>query len=140
MRFQDTQSNCGPASLLNALAALGIHRTQEELATLCKTTGTDGTSPRNLQNAIRVLGRDPVVINERREDVAVLWLDAWLRMGRPVILCVDGGTHWVTAIGTLGYTRVLVADPADNELVLSYDRSVLVSRWVQNGRYYGVVV
>lgn len=140
MRLQDTQANCGPASLHNALAAIGIHRTQDELEALCKTTGTAGTSPRNLQAAIRALGRVPVVINERRDEVAVLMLDAWLREGRPVVLCVDGGSHWVAAVGTLGRTQVLVADPADNELVLSYGWGNLVARWGAEGRYYGIVV
>lgn len=139
MRLQSTQANCGPASLLNALVALGISRTEDELATLCKTTGTEGTSPRNLMAAIRALGRSPELINEKRMDVAIMFVETWLREGRPVILCVDGDTHWVTAVGSMG-KRIIIADPADNELVLSYSRSDLVDRWGSGGRYYGIVV
>jgi ABC-type bacteriocin/lantibiotic exporter with double-glycine peptidase domain len=140
MRFQSTQSNCGPASLANALAALGIVRTEDELAVLCKTTGTEGTSTKNLHAAIRAVGRHPVILNEKRAPVALLWLESWLREGRPVIMCVDSDSHWVTAVGALG-SRVLVADPADNELVLTYSRGDMLKRWMSDGgRYYAVVV
>jgi ABC-type bacteriocin/lantibiotic exporter with double-glycine peptidase domain len=139
MRLQSTQANCGPASLHNALAALGIARTEDELATLCRTTGTEGTSPKNMMKAIRALGRAPEVINERRLEVGLLWVEAWLREGRPVILCVDQSSHWVTAIGIMG-KRVMVADSADNELVVSYSRAELVERWESDGRFYGIVV
>lgn len=138
MRFQDNQSNCGPASLSNALQALGITRTQDECARLCKTTGTDGTSAKNLLSAARAVGRDPLVLNERRADVAMLFLDNWLRMGRSAVLVVDDNSHWVAAVGLLG-DRVLVADPADNELVLTYSRAKLADRW-GGPRYYGVVL
>jgi ABC-type bacteriocin/lantibiotic exporter with double-glycine peptidase domain len=140
MRLQSTQANCGPASLHNALAALGISRTEDELIALCKTTGTEGTSSKNLMGAVRAVGRHPLVVNERRAPIALLWLEAWLREGRPVILCVDDNSHWVTAVGALG-SRLLVADPANNELVLAYDRVGLLERWESEaGRFYGVVV
>lgn len=139
MRLQNSQANCGPASLSNALAAVGIERSQDECERLCKTTGTMGTSPKNLVNAARAAGRAPLVINERRGEVAALFLDTWLRLGRSAIICVDSGEHWIAVIGVLG-ERVVLCDPADSDLVFTVTRGDLVKRWTDNGRFYGVVV
>ena len=139
MRLQDTAANCGPASVSNALSALGISRTQAECEVLCKTSGTDGTSARNIIRAVQSLGCRGVQIRERRELVALLLLDHWLNEGAPIVLCVDQASHWVAAVGRLG-PRILIADPADNELVLSLKKQELLERWASNGNYYGVVL
>lgn len=142
MRLQDSQAGCGPASMSNALAALGIARTIPECEGLCRTTGTEGTSPANLIRALATVeGVEAAVLSEAREDVAMLRLEAALRRGRPLVLCVDDAGHWVAAIGVLG-DRVLVADPADNELVLSLAPGELARRWAGPGRFkfYGVIL
>lgn len=112
--------------------------TQDECAALCKTNATDGTPPKALVSGAKQLGRQPIVISEKRGVIAALLLTHYLERGRPAVLCVDSGEHWVAAVGVLG-DRVLVADPADNELVLSYTTAGLVARWGE-GRYYGVVL
>lgn len=137
--MQDTAANCGPASLANALSAMGVTKSQDECSLLCKTSATDGTPPKRLLAAIKGLGMRGVVIKEKRAPVGLLMLDHWLQRGRASILCVDNDTHWVAAIGLLN-DRILVADSADNELVLSYDREALVKRWGGDGTYYGVVL
>lgn len=140
MRMQDTAANCGPASLSNALAALGIVKTQQECERLCKTTAQDGTSQKQLAAGARLAGRyGSGVVKHTKQFSALVELEHYLRMGRPMILCVDSGEHWVAAIGMLGH-RFLVADPADNELVLSYDGSELARRWVDGKTYMGVLV
>ncbi len=139
--MQDTAANCGPAGMSNALAALGIARSQAECEALAKTTAAEGTSPAKLLRGLKSLeGVRPVVLKETRQDVALLRLDKALRYGRPVILLVDDGQHWVAAIGQLG-ERYLVADGADNELVLSLDMAALAARWIEDERtYYGVIL
>lgn len=139
MRMQDTAANCGPASVSNALQALGIVRSQQECETLCKTSGTDGTSARNIIKAVQSLGCKGVVVKEKRAAVATLMLRHWLAQGRPSILCVDEASHWVAVIGALG-DRILVADPADNELVVSVDSAELVDWWTAAGGFYGVIL
>jgi ABC-type bacteriocin/lantibiotic exporter with double-glycine peptidase domain len=134
MRMQDTAANCGPASVSNALQALGVSRTQAECEQLCKTSGTDGTSARNIIKALQSLGCAGLVLKEKRELVALTLLWHWLRKGRPAVLCVDDASHWVAAVGVIG-ERVLVADPADNELVLSYGADGLVDRWAAPGGF-----
>ncbi len=139
MRMQDTAANCGPASLANALQAIGLLRSQDECASLCKTTATEGTTPKRLVAAVRAVGREPVIIKERREAVALLWLSHFLATGRSAVLCVDNDTHWVAAVGLLG-ERILIADSADNELVLSLSRAKLAERWGGDGSCYAVVI
>lgn len=140
MRMQDTAANCGPASLSNALQAIGIDKSQAECEVLCKTTATEGTSPRQLIAGAKLAGRHGAgYVKNTKSFAALIELDHYLRAGRPVILCVDDGSHWVAAIGKLG-ERYLVADPADNELVVSYDTADLAKRWVDGKTYYGVLL
>lgn len=137
--MQDTAANCGPASLSNALQAVGVIRSQAECETLCRTSGTDGTSIKGLQSGIKAVGRYPVALNERRYDVARLRLRDALVWGQAAVLCVDQNEHWVAAVGLIGH-RILIADPADNELVLSLAIDELKARWGHGNRYYGVIL
>ena len=139
MRMQDTAANCGPASLSNALKARGIERTQAECETACGTTATDGTSVKALIRGIKSFGHYPSEIKAKKWEDAWLRLDHYLRNGHPVLLCVDGDSHWVAAIGKLG-PQYLIADPADNELVLSLSPEALKTRWAHNKSFYGVSV
>ena len=84
----------------------------------------------------------PGVISEGREDVAILKLVESIRLGHPVILCVDNWDHWVTAFGLLGPMTIHVADSADSELVKHYEPGELLARWKGPGKkaFYGIVV
>lgn len=55
-----------------------------------------------------------------------------------MILLVDANSHWVAAVGRLG-DRILVADSADNDLVLSYSAEQLVDRWA-GPAFFGIVL
>lgn len=129
----------------NALLAIGIARSEEELETLTGMTPASGTSPRGILKALHAVlpeGQGPGVINESRDDVALLKLLAALDTGHPVICCVDKDDHWVAAVGTLGRAILLVADSADTELILSYQPPDFLARWRGPGRkpFYGIVV
>lgn len=142
MRCQDAQHNCGAFALYNGLRALGIERSTDECERLCGTTATDGTPTRGLVRAAKTIeGCSPVVIRERRRDIALLRLHGALTRGRPVILSWTTkvpGDHWVTAVALLG-ERYMVADAADNELVLSLAVDEVADRWYDGG-YEAVVL
>lgn len=142
MRMQDSQANCGAYAVKNALAALGIERTASELEAACKTSATHGTSSRNIVKALsKIEGCDPLLIKEKRLVVARLLLNDALRRGRPVVIAWNSeepGDHWVAVVGLLG-DRYLVADSADNELVVSGDDLWLADHWGANG-YEGVIL
>lgn len=138
MRMQDSQATCGPSALSNALSAVGMARSAAECEVLCQANATTGTPPASMVKAVRsVDGVTPRLIRETRPEVAVLKLLALLDHGRPVLLVVDSSSHWVAAVGRLG-DRVLVADSADLELVLSYTPDELAARWRDGKTFYGV--
>lgn len=146
MRFQSNRSACGPAALHNALASLGISRSEDELIQL---TGQrpEGTSAAGIIKAIRHISEsvEPRLVGEaiswRNADEAIrgLWWYITER-GRPLILCVDAFDHWVACTGYLGY-RFAVMDSADNRLAIYYDAADLLARWIgPKEKYYAVAV
>ncbi len=144
MRLQRNRSSCGSAALCNALECLGVRRTEDEMAVLCKQT-PEGTTATNLRKAIATIeGTRNTLIDEARADVALLRLLQSLYEGRPVIVCVDGWRHWAVAAGVLGFgQRILCVDSADNDLVQTRTLDEFVEWWRAEGAkkpFWGVVV
>ncbi len=143
MRLQSSQSNCGPAAAYNAACALGLALSLEACEKACGTTATDGTPIKNLKAGLAKLGlKLQGEIKESKDDVALLRLDRALAQGHAVLLVVDGDSHWAAAVGALG-DRSLIADSAENEMVLSLSAGELAQRWMTPGMrkgFYGVAV
>lgn len=140
-QYQTNRASCGPASLVNALAALGVSRTEEEMIRAAGQT-VNGTSAKGLRKALADIGgMVNAPLRYTSSDVALLSLWHWIsERGRPIILCVDDHEHWVVAVGYLGGRFVLI-DSADNRLVLYYDPKELLERWEgPTGGYYGLIV
>lgn len=145
MRFQSNKSSCGPAALHNALSALGIARTEDELIRL---TGQrpPGTSARGLLKAIKSVSSDdnPLMgecVVWRTVGAAQVGLWYYIsERGRPAILCVDSFDHWVCCVGHLG-TRFGVVDSADNRMLIYYTAAELARRWEgPSGGYHAIIV
>jgi ABC-type bacteriocin/lantibiotic exporter with double-glycine peptidase domain len=140
--MQDSQANCGPFALKNALEAIGIKRSAEELEKACGTNATNGTPTKGiLKAATKIDGCNPVLLREAKTDVALLKLEHALRRGRPAVIAwrsVEPGDHWVAVVGVLG-ERFLVADAADSELVVSLEVSELEAKW-RDTKYEGVIL
>ncbi len=140
MKLQNARHNCGAVALINALMAAGHQSPNEDgMAKIAKTSPTRGTSSKGLRNALETLGLSEAVLSTKSALMAAEALIGCLQGGSPVLLCVDGGSHWVAAVGKLG-SRFLVADSAEAELVLSLSREELLCRWGNDGNYYGIVV
>lgn len=109
--------------------------------TIAGGTGQDGIPPKSIMKTLDTLGYDAEPVVYLVPGRAAEALRRFLHKGFPVIMCVDNDEHWVCAIGVLG-SRFLVADPADAELVLSYDPEKLTTRWKNKTKkpYYGIVV
>lgn len=136
MRYQSRKSSCGPASLANALEAVGIERTEDELAALSKQDA-QGTSPVNLRKAAEAVGVETVNVSEQRREVARWCLEYHLHNGHPGLIIVDNDDHWVAVIGHLNGTYI-VADTADNDLLVFYSAEGLLDRWCsKNNKYCG---
>lgn len=152
MRYQKTDFWCGPAALQNALKALRKHVTQDKCAELAGTD-TEGTDDEGLKRAVVALGLGVDEISCVEPSVAFARLYGALLVGRPVVLCVDRWSHWVTAIGVIG-TSVLLAEPGrypyatrENGLLV-LDKGRLCKRWraahritgAGGPRYYGLAI
>lgn len=142
MRLQDTPAACGPASLCNALEAVGVRIPQETAHKLSGCTGVKGTSERGIIRALTTLGHRAIQIKESDSGIAMVTLRGYLFHGVPVILLVDNGGHWVTAAGTLG-SRVNVVDSADGGVLSCLETDELLPRWgwaTEKKPYYGIAV
>ena len=61
---------------------------------------------------------------------------AILERGNPCVLSVQQDQHWASAVGSLG-ERVLIADSARGEVVVSMEKDELREYWRSNhNRYY----
>ena len=143
MRMQSSQANCGPTALYNAGCALGKKLDLNAVEKACRTTATEGTSARKMKSALERLGFHlGCEIRESRDEVATLFLRNWLDCGYAVVITVDGDSHWVAAVGRMG-CQYLLADSADNELVIGLSEGELVQRWrnpeTKRG-FYGLAV
>jgi ABC-type bacteriocin/lantibiotic exporter with double-glycine peptidase domain len=139
MRYQSRKSSCGPASLANALEAIGVVRSEDELATMSKQD-TDGASSINLRKAAESIGVEVINVIEQRSASAGWALGHYLRSGYSGLLVVDNDEHWIAVVGILG-NRFIVIDSADDELVLYYSLNELVSRWGNdNDKYSGFFI
>lgn len=144
MKFQSNRSSCGPAALHNALSALGLTRSEDELITLSKQSPA-GTSAAGIIKAIKAISTPeaplkglPVQWRNPDDAIVGLWWNV-AEHGRPTILCVDDLDHWVACVGKLGQ-RFSVVDSADNRLLIHYAPTELTRRWVAEGRFYGIIV
>jgi len=137
MRMQSSQANCGPTALFNAGCALGRKVSLEECEKVCRTSATKGTSPLQLGRGARSLGFTVEnEIREARSDISAMFLRGLVMRGMVPIIAVDADSHWAAVVGVLG-GRYLVADSAENELVLSYSEGELLQRWQNPGARKG---
>lgn len=111
MDFQNTDYNCGPASMSCAAACLGRLISQGTFAKLAGTHPELGTPPEDVKRGLLAKGFELDEIGEAGTALARVRLIVDLRLGRPVILLCQHWSHWTVAIGMLG-DRFVVFDPA----------------------------
>lgn len=120
---------------------------ERSVVPLAGTTEADGTGDDGICEAVRALGCTATPYETAEAKAAWGWLVDSLRVGRPVILCVDDWQHWVTALGMAG-DRVVVFDPAntaknsaENGIFVGGKRE-LMRRWRgrRSDRFSGIAV
>lgn len=146
MRFQSGPGYCGPAAVVNALRCFGIRAKEAPVATHAGCTAKDGSTEHGLRQALERYGCAHGTIDEKRYAAAEDLLVAHLKTG-PAILLVEGGEHWVCAIGTLG-PRVICFDAqnykwnkAENGVHVHETGAALRRYWdAFNGKRYAILV
>lgn len=139
MRGQSHASFCGPASLANALRALGVTKwSEDKLVDAIKVSAAQGEEPSagigvpQLQRAAEVAGYDAEGFSVTNWSVAWRGVRCAVVDGAPEILAVDWekgeATHWIAAIGVIG-ERLVIADPAHDWVVSTVSADQLKRRW-----------
>lgn len=148
MRMQSHANLCGPAALANAFRTVGkTHVTEDKVAKAIKVAASaveapeqDGAGVRSLQRAAEAFGYALTPWTFAAFEQAWAYTLYSVGRGQPCLLAVDSGQtdegHWITAIGTVG-DSLLVADPAESEIVEPVTARALDTRWKDgSGSYY----
>jgi ABC-type bacteriocin/lantibiotic exporter with double-glycine peptidase domain len=109
VKLQERGYSCGPAALRAALYVLGHNLTESALRRRAGTT-TWGTDEKGIVRAVNYYGHGSREYNSESIKRSWSWLKNTVGRGKPVLLCVDGWSHWVAVVGKLG-GKLLVFDP-----------------------------
>jgi predicted double-glycine peptidase len=152
MRYQTRDYYCGPAAVQNAMFALGLKFSQDQLALLGGTSEADGTDEDGIKRMVLGIGREVDEFATDTDLAAFGWVWNNAVLGRPTVLCMDQWGHWVTVIGTLG-KRVIMFDPAryrhntDRLGTYNLPKDRFLRRWKAAHRtagakpaYYGIAI
>lgn len=152
MRFQEFPNSCGAACLKNLLLALGVDISEKEARKKARTN-RKGTTQGGLKRALLTYGHASEAFQARLFRPARSHLEAALRAGEPVILCVDDWSHWVVALARFrptfdGPKTYMVVDPGwDTKKAQQqgpsqiWSEEELKSRWKHKKfGFHGVVV
>lgn len=124
---QPNDWQCGPFALKHALLALGRFAHEDRLSRVSGATQAEGADEQDLGRAAAAhganLGLDRQITpeNARRSLATHLW------QGTPVLLCVDGWYHWITAVADLG-GEVAVFDSARDPVLRALPWDMLLPR------------
>lgn len=111
MRVQDDDWSCGLVAIQNALEVLQGRVSRRALLQACAANEDDGTPEDEIVRALLSLKFEVDVFESDVPAEAGRWVATSLAAGRPILVCVDRWSHWVTLIGVCG-RRVLGFDPA----------------------------
>ncbi len=147
MRLQ-TKAGCAPASIVNALEAIGIHRAERVVRVDCGTTTAKGTTQHGIKQALERAEVGYQEINEAGVTAAVQALFEHVTSVGSAILCTEGGDHWEAAIGvTAESDRIIIfnsdrhpSNRAKNGVHL-LTRRQLANYWAEcEGKHYAILL
>jgi hypothetical protein len=116
---QPNSWQCGPFALKHGLLGLGVFAHEDRLARLAGSNEARGTDERQLARAARRYQADLPVARRGTAAGARAEIEAWVRRGIPVLLCLDQWDHWVTAVAADAGHVVLFDSKYDAPLLLT---------------------
>ncbi len=134
---QEKPWSCGPASLVNVCAALGMDVSEKELREH-GDVDKEGTDEDQLIQAAKAVGLTVEVNHTGDADESWSTLTDNLMEGMPSVLCVDQWDHWVAVVGLVG-DRVVMLDSANTKDNIAQNgvhlvtKSELLKRWRYRG-------
>ena len=144
MKIQDDDRSCGIFAVMNAIRCFD-RKASKKIITKHTRTDKDGTDEEGISRAISRLGYTPRA--ERHRKFPWMWehLTGCLAIGNPCILSIDGGTHWVVAIGSLG-NSVIVIDSENSKKnrkengIRLFSKKKLSKAWKDSDGFYLIEV
>jgi len=119
---------CGPFALKHALMMLGVFVGEAEIARRAGTSRSSGTDEDQLRRVARRYDCDMPVVRHRDAEEARRSLAANLDRGFPVLLCVNGWGHWITAVKRES-GQFIVLDSQDHAVLSILTWGQLRHRW-----------
>jgi ABC-type bacteriocin/lantibiotic exporter with double-glycine peptidase domain len=146
MKLQRSRYTCGILAVVNAARALGVKVSERSVRAHSGTTKKDGTTEHGIKNALERLGFTPEDLRAPKDEAHEALLHH-LREGAAVILSVEEGRHWATAIGAIG-VRIVTFDSWNaawnrKECGVDVINAKQLLRWWtpdRDGLRYGIVV
>ena len=121
--IEQSESMCGPASLVSILSFYGIKTTEAELARLCGSN-MDGTWSAGIVNAARVFGLDGYVYDNSTWELMAQAIED----GPVIVNWTSGGVgHYSVAYRVIG-DEVLIADP-EGPTIRTMSKADFLSVW-----------
>ena len=127
---QDTNWNCGPSALKMALSVFGLNVSETYLATVAGTNSTDGTTVKNMVNAITSVNNAFGVSLKADYETFSTWqkLRNYMAKGAVIVLRVqswvhpDTGEHYVFMFGLdIANNKAYLADPNHDNREIKLD-------------------
>jgi ABC-type bacteriocin/lantibiotic exporter with double-glycine peptidase domain len=118
--FQETlySSMCGPASLKIVLDYYGLHKSEKELAKLCKVDKDLGTDDKNIKRVAEQLGFKAIIKNNSSFKDIEKWLDKkvpvivdWFTKGRQEYSASEVADGHYSVVAGLDEKFIYLQDP-----------------------------
>jgi hypothetical protein len=126
---QPNKWQCGPFALKHALIMLGKIVDEKELSRKAGTHWSVGTDEVKLARAARAHHCTLKVIRYKNPLHAKRELLRQLKRRHPVLLCVDGWSHWITVVGA-EKGRFITIDSRSAPMICVDTWKALKKRWV----------
>jgi hypothetical protein len=125
---QPNEWTCGPFALKHALVTLGRLADEQTIASVANPHWWTGTDEVKLARAARHYDCDLPLIRRHDETRACNTLVRCMSQSRPVLLCVDDWSHWITVVRH-EHSRFVVLDSRREPVVKVMSWPQLRSRW-----------
>jgi ABC-type bacteriocin/lantibiotic exporter with double-glycine peptidase domain len=142
---QETKFTCGPASIRNALLAMGFNHSEKKIRRLAGSDKTNGTDEKKLIRALRCLGFEYKEFYNKTETAFKQRVTYNLKKGNRLIILTDHEDHWISIVEYENkYLRVV--DPEARRVKKSLTPKEL-AKWCLNFNkqtketyYYGIII
>jgi hypothetical protein len=125
---QPNKWTCGPFALKHALVMLGIFVDEKEVSRIAGTHWWAGTDEIKLARAAKAYECELMFVRRKSAARAKRELLQCLKKGYPTLLCVNGWSHWITAVNA-ERGRFVVLDSQRDPVVCVNSWSELKNRW-----------